>query len=81
MTIELNIEELILNHVDPADQRQVARILESELQHLFQANGGYPAGNAGNIDALNLQIMPGGSPHSIGKQLAHSIYNGLTQQK
>jgi hypothetical protein len=80
--IELRIEELVLYGFSPADRLRIAAALEGELARLL-AERGLPQGLADGagrdaIDAGSFVRGPLATPVSIGGEVAHAVYGGLS---
>ena len=75
--IELHIEELILDGFAPAERYQVADAIERELTRLVTLGGLAPS-DAAHIDAGSVQLKPNATPRATGKQIARTVYGGLT---
>lgn len=86
MRIEVEIDELILDDVSPAERLRVARALESELERLLAAGGwsgppeqgslDVPFLDGGTIEAGSPQIAS--APRNLGGQLARALHAGVT---
>ncbi len=80
-TIELTIDELTLEGIEPRLQKKAVDAMQKELTRLLSQKGVPPAlslaGTVPNLNAKNLKISPGASPEKIGAQLAYSLYQSL----
>ena len=82
--IELNIRigHLVLNGIPLAhyQQQQLKEIVEAQLKEMFSANG-IPSKIEtlpGTIKGSTIHLHQQPSTHQLGKQIAASIYNGLS---
>ncbi len=82
-TIDLNIEELVLDGFPEGDRGMIAEAFKRELARLFSR--GIPYENIKqniNIERLesgSFQTDSGGSGEEIGKQAARHLYGGMQQ--
>ncbi len=81
-SVEVHIEELVLDGFSPADRLRIGAALERGLARLL-AERGLPEGLAGGaqvdaIDAGSFVREPLATPVSIGGQVAQAVYGGLS---
>lgn len=79
-SVELHVEELILDGFEPAQRYAFGEAFESELGRLF--SDGVPAALTQDIEIAHLNggainLKPGASADDAGIQLARTIYGGL----
>lgn len=80
-SVELHIEELVLNGFAPAHRYTIGDAIERELTRLFTEQGAPIAATQDveiahlNGGAINMQ--PGANVEATGIQLARAIYGGL----
>lgn len=81
MKMQLHIDQIVLNDlpVSPRAASVIARSIERELSHLLQSDHAAIARAADSIhmDSPSIHVHPGQTPRGIGKQIAHSIYEGF----
>jgi hypothetical protein len=81
MTVDLDIDELILHGVPAAAGDSVGAAVRQELARLLAQAGVPPslgrAGAASEIRARAIDVQPGTPPRLLGQQLAASIYQSL----
>lgn len=80
MTIDVHIDELVLDGVPATAGRPVGAALRRELARLLAR--GIPdalshGGGVSGISATDLQLHPEASPRVVGRQLAAAIYGTL----
>jgi hypothetical protein len=80
-SVELHIEELVLDGFSPADRHAVGEAVERELARLLTEQDG-PTAITQSIerDHLNvgaISLPPGSKAEATGVQLARAIYRGL----
>lgn len=82
--IDLTIDQLVLEGIDPRYGQRVGQALQAELTRLFQKRGIPDAFSkqidVQAIDAGALQANPTNSPDLIGIQIAQSLYSGLSNK-
>jgi hypothetical protein len=80
-SIELHIEELVLDGFAPGDRYLIAEAVESELAHLLAEPGVPPAfaqsGVSTNLDAGTFGVAPGSGAAIVGAQVAQAVYGSL----
>lgn len=80
-SIELHIEELVLNGFEPAHRYAIGEAIERELTRLFTEHDTPPAithnFETARVDGGPLPINPDSSPEVIGARVARAIYGGL----
>lgn len=80
-SVELHVEELMLDGFEPARRYAFGEAFESELGRLFSERG-VPAALTQDIEIAHLNggainLKPGASADDAGIQLARTIYGGL----
>ncbi len=80
-SIELHIEELVLDGFAPGDRYLIAEAVENELARLF-TEWGVPEGFAQGIEMAHLdagvfKVAPGSGAQAIGAQVAHTVYGNF----
>jgi len=77
--VDLRIEELVLDGVDPGDRIELARAVERELARLV-AERGLPAAlaDAESLDAGRI-AAGAGDVRGLGRALADAIHGGLSR--
>ncbi len=82
-SIELSIEELILDGFSPADRSRIAEAVQHELARRFAIEGVPPGLTQGGIipwlDGGEITLTHGMSAQAIGIQIARSLYGGLNE--
>jgi hypothetical protein len=83
MTIEFNIDKLVLHGFADADRYMIADALQLELARLV-AEQGLPvrAGESGDISRLDsgaFDVASNSKPGLVGTQVAQAVYKGLSQ--
>lgn len=82
-SIELHIEELVLEGFAPSERYSVADAVERELTHLLAAGGVAHTLAAGesraSVDAGTARLAPGGGGRAAGSEIARAIYGGLNR--
>ena len=81
-SLELHIDELVLHGFASGGRYRICDAVKRELLHLFQEQQ-FPSllRNAGEIDGFSappFKIRPDARPETIGRQVAQSIYRGLS---
>jgi hypothetical protein len=79
--VRVRIERLVLDGVETADGRAVARALEAELAARL-AHGGLPqllaaAGDHPRLQAPAVQLDPATAPGALGQRVAAALHTGL----
>ena len=79
--IEIDIRELVLQGVAPADRYSIADAVEVELARLLAQHGLPPpldrGANIAQIDAGSVAVRAASQPTLLGIQIAKSVYKGL----
>lgn len=80
-SVELHIEELVLNGFNPADRYRIGEAVERELTRLLTEQG-TPITTTQNVEIAHLNggainVKPGSNTEATGIQLARAIYGGL----
>jgi len=80
-TVDLHIEELVLEGFASIDGAEVQAAVQRELTQLF-AMQGVPAslrrrGDLGSLEGGEFQVAPGADAQVIGAEIAQAIYGGL----
>ena len=82
-SVDLHIDELVLNGFAPADRYTIGEAVERELARLFSEHGVPPAiserGETAHLDIGAFELVPGSNGRTIGVELAKAIYGGLDQ--
>lgn len=80
-SIELHVEELVLEGFAPADRHAVADAFERELTRLLGAHGlassQLAGGATAQVDAGSVRVAPRGGAQAAGAQIARAVYGGL----
>lgn len=80
-SIELHIEELILDGFPTQDGYWIKRAVEQELARLFAEQRVPPSlaqgGDVANLDGGSFEVAPNATAEGIGVQLAQALYGGL----
>ncbi|MDB4950660.1 MAG: hypothetical protein JWM27_3309 [Gemmatimonadetes bacterium] len=80
--LELNVEELVMEGVDPAHHEAVAEAMRAELAILIARRGLASAllagGGARRLDGGSLTLPPGLAPADLGRRIAHAVAGGLS---
>jgi hypothetical protein len=83
-SIELHIEELVLDGFPPADRYRIAEAIEGELARLLTEQG-FPgqmqSGDINRLDGGTFDIAQGERADAIGSQIAQHIHGGLTVEQ
>ncbi len=81
--LKLHIEELVLHGFASGDRRRIGAAVERELSRLLTEAGPHTLSlgslHLGHIDAGSFRIASSADPHSIGNQIAGSVFSQLTQ--
>lgn len=77
-SLNLSIEELELEGIDPAGRFEFARGLESELAQLVLNEGVPPGLLAGRAELAPLSVEPpaAAAPADLGRAVARALYAG-----
>lgn len=78
--IEIQIDELVLHGVAPAERHAVAAALQRELEGLVSRHGvdallSRPEG-LGQQSAAPITLAPGARPAQLGAQIARTVHRG-----
>lgn len=80
-TLDLNIDELVLDGFDDVDRERLGTALERELTRLFTERGVSPAlrqgGHAPRLDGGTFNAAPNAGAEALGAQIARTVYGGL----
>jgi len=85
MNVRLHIERLVLDGIqlDPAQRPLVQEALQAELGRLFAEGGVEGSLAAGamvpSVRADGFAMSGDGSPVSLGRQIARSVYGGIVK--
>ncbi|HQF16589.1 MAG TPA: hypothetical protein PLI05_05925 [Methanotrichaceae archaeon] len=81
--VELHIEELVLEDLQPKDRRRIGNALVVELEHLLEERGISSSLDCdleiGIADAGEIDIMPGLGAEAVGSRVAGAVYGGLSR--
>jgi hypothetical protein len=82
-SVDLQINEVVLEGFDPADRYRIGEAMKRELTSLI-SEGEAPFARSGNLeieelDAGEINLTPGSSAEAAGLQLAQVIYGNLKQ--
>ena len=76
--IEIAIEELVLDGLDPNDRDGIREVIERELQRLFAERGVPPelsrGGKIPRLENAAVEVQAGSRADAIGAQVARSLY-------
>ena len=82
-SIDVHIEELVLEGFAPGDRYGIADAVQSELGRLLSEQGLPPAweqgGEADSLDGGAFQVSPGSKAEGIGAQIAQAVHGGLAE--
>jgi hypothetical protein len=82
-SIEIHIEELLLDGFALSDRYHISDAVERELVRLFTEQGVPPplmnGGEVTRLDAGAFAMTPGFRAEATGTQIAQVVYRGLTQ--
>lgn len=81
--IEINIQELILHGLSPADRFKIGEAVRSELARMIMDKG-LPQNfsqstEISGIDGGNFNMLKNMNAQTIGNHIARSVYGGLTK--
>jgi hypothetical protein len=80
-SIELRIEQLVLEGVEGADRNRIADAVQSELARLLTEQGVpsnlHAPAKAGHIDAGTIHIDSGARAAGVGERIAQAIYGSI----
>ena len=82
-SIELSIEELVLDGFAPGDRDGIGAAIEQGLAQLF-AEQGLPAwlgqsAEVAHLDGGSFSLTPHSTAAAVGAQVAQAVYRGLLQ--
>jgi|SRR5262245_38978148 len=84
LSVELQIDELVLHGFAPGERFAVAEALESELAELFAEQGCGPSLirslDLSTLDGGEFRVLSGSKPQQIGAQVGQSVYRHLVAQ-
>ena len=80
-SIEVDIEELVLQGFSPGDRYRIGEAVEQELTRLL-ADRGLPqslenGGEIASVDGGAFEVTPGSRADVVGAQVAKAVYGGL----
>ncbi len=80
-SVELHIEELVLDGFAPGDHYLIAEVVESELARLFSEQG-VPRGfthsvESARLDAGVFNVAPGSGAKVVGAQVAQAVFGSF----
>jgi hypothetical protein len=83
-SIEVHIEEIVLQGFPPAQRHSIADGIERELARLLSRNDAPPHWSAGcaemdELDAGSFTVEYGRKPLAVGSDIARAIYRGLSR--
>ncbi len=80
-SIELHIEELVLDGLSPGDHHAIGESVERELSRMFAEQGSpqliEQSGEIQSLQAGKFDIKENSKDDVIGVQMARTIYGGL----
>jgi hypothetical protein len=83
-SVDLRIERLVLSGGNFTAREPIADVVQSELANLF-AERGFPTGGLGGsrdrIEAGTIALEHGMRAEAVGREIARSIYGGLSVVK
>jgi hypothetical protein len=77
--IELYIEELVLQGVEPADRLRIGDAVELELTRLLGTGQLAANGDVERINAGTRRLPAGANASTIGTHVARAVHGGLTR--
>jgi hypothetical protein len=81
--VELHIEELVLHGFAPGDGYSISEAVQSALQQLLTEQGLPPLlqqhSETARLDGGAFNLMPHGTPATVGTDVAQAVYRGLYQ--
>ncbi|TXI20847.1 MAG: hypothetical protein E6Q62_00350 [Nitrosomonas sp.] len=87
MKINLHIDHVLLDGIDikPGEQHSVKAALEAELSRLLTEHGALVPEFTQNlavprITSESIQLSGDNNPMQIGKQIAQSVYGGISRE-
>ena len=78
--LELHVDELVLEGVDPADREAVAAAMRAELASLLARGGLLPSllrGGALRLEGGDVTVEPGLAPAALGARIARAVHAGM----
>ena len=82
-TLDLNIEELVLEGLDGVNRAYVGTVVERELGRLFTERGIPPSlaqgGAVESVDGGAFTVAPSADTDALGAQIAQTVYTGLNR--
>ena len=83
-SLDLHIEELVLNGFAPADRYRIGEAIERELTRLLNEKG-VPSGldRGTEIDSVNagtFEVSAGMTADAIGRHISQAVYGGLDRE-
>ena len=81
--VELYIKELVLHGFAPGDRYRIGEAVERELSWLLAERGMPPPllvkeAEMARLDGGSFRMLPGSDAETIGAQVAHAVYGGLS---
>src|SRR5262249_48874942 len=81
LSVELQIDQLVLHGFAPGERLAVADALENELAELFAEQGLrhslMSSMDLSTLDGGEFRVSSGSKPHQIGAQIGQSLYRHL----
>ncbi len=81
-SVELHIEELVLEGFPHLDRTQLGDAVRDELARLMAERGVPPGlaqgGTVARLEGGEFQVAPGANARTIGAQIAQAVYRGLS---
>jgi len=82
-SVEVHVEELVLQGFAPSDRYHIGEAMERELARLFAKQPAPPLLAQGSevilLDGGTFEVAPGAKPEAIGTQVAQAVYGGLSR--
>ena len=83
-SIDLQIDELILNGFPVSDRRSIGTAVERELGRLLSERG-LPAalwqgGDRSSLDGASIEVRPNTRPEVVGVQVGQAVYRGFRNE-
>lgn len=79
--VELHIEELVLHGFAPGNRYGIAEAVQRALQQLLTEQGLPPglqqSSETAQLDGGTFNLMPHGTPDTVGTHVAQAVYRGL----
>ena len=80
-SIELHIEELVLQGMPAGDRQRIGAVVQRELTRMLAERGMPPAVASGaeieSLSGQSFELARGASPDAIGVQVARAVYGGI----